>query len=186
MSRRSHEKCFLYEWRDAVASAESVLSATQRHVALTLSLHMDRNGGSCWPSILLLCKRTSLADSTVRKALTEVDRAGYLRREVGTGRGRSTRYSATLPAAEGRRDAAAFDDANPPSVDEKPPSGANETAVSRRQGLSLRVQEQRASPAAGCGDALLALDEECMVCGERPARDDGERILCDPCRVAAG
>jgi hypothetical protein len=61
----------LIEWRAQVIASE--LGSSARLVALVLSLHMDRNGGSCFPSITTLQREASLARSTVCNALKEID-----------------------------------------------------------------------------------------------------------------
>jgi Helix-turn-helix domain len=91
----------LFEWRDRVASRESVLSPTERHVALTLSLYFSSAGDSCFPGVDALTGRTGLAEKTVRRAVAGLERAGFLRRELPSAverrRGMNTRYFALVP-----------------------------------------------------------------------------------------
>jgi DNA-binding transcriptional MocR family regulator len=82
-------------WRTIIR--ESDVRSSARLVALMLSTHMDRNGGSCFPSLTTLSGETGLGRSTVCRALNELDSAGLIRR-VRQGRGRPTRYLATSPA----------------------------------------------------------------------------------------
>ena len=75
---------------------ESELGSSARLVALALSTHMDRDGGSCFPSLTLQQRETRLARSTVCTALDEIERARLVMRTRG-GRGRPTRYRPTSP-----------------------------------------------------------------------------------------
>jgi hypothetical protein len=87
----------LFTWRSAVASKESMLTPTQRHVALTLSLHMSERGDSCFPSMARLTDETGLGLSTVREAMRRLHSLGWLHREVSHTRGRTNRYTALVP-----------------------------------------------------------------------------------------
>ena len=69
-----------------------------RFVALVLSTHMDRNGGSCFPSITTIQRESGLGRSTVCRALDELERTGFVKRLRG-GRGRPTHYIATSATA---------------------------------------------------------------------------------------
>lgn len=89
----------LFTWRSAVASKESGLSPTQRHVALTLSLHMSEKGDSCFPSMPTLVDETGLGLSTVRESLRRLGETGWLERVVSHQRGRTNRYRALVPEA---------------------------------------------------------------------------------------
>ncbi len=93
----------LFTWRSAVA--ESSLKPTLRHVALTLSLHMNERGGSAFPSLQTLANESGLHRATVCRALAELEALGWLSRTPGGGRGRSTVYRATAPetVADGDR-----------------------------------------------------------------------------------
>jgi DNA-binding MarR family transcriptional regulator len=83
----------LQEWRWQIVQSE--LTPPARHVLLTLGLHMKADQTWCWPSIPRLSRLTGLAESTVKKATSEADKAGLIERKHGTGRGRSTEYHAT-------------------------------------------------------------------------------------------
>jgi DNA-binding MarR family transcriptional regulator len=86
---------FLFEWRAAISSKDSGLSANSRHVALVLSLHMDERGCSCFPSLKTLAEETHRSKSTVVAAINELEGAGYLEVERGSpGRGRVSHYRA--------------------------------------------------------------------------------------------
>jgi hypothetical protein len=79
------------EWRQLVLASE--LGWTARLVALTLSTHMDRNGGSCFPSLTTLERETRLSRRGICYALDELEQAGLLDRKRA--RGKPTRYRAT-------------------------------------------------------------------------------------------
>jgi DNA-binding MarR family transcriptional regulator len=96
----------LLVWRTTILASPSVkgtrdepvppgaLSANARLVALVLSTHMDRNGGSCFPSITTLAREADLSRRAVQYALDQIEQAGLVTRVKG-GRGKATRYRAT-------------------------------------------------------------------------------------------
>lgn len=90
----------LFTWRSAVASEHGPDKPTTRHVLLTLGLHMNERGSSCFPSLTRLASETGLDRSTVTRHLREAADDGWIRRtrtkkENGTwGR---TEYVATVP-----------------------------------------------------------------------------------------
>lgn len=87
----------LFTWRSAIC--ESELPSTPRHVALTLSLHMNERGGSCYPGTRTLADETGLNRDTVRRALLHLEETGWLQvdRPERQGRGQKTHYTATDP-----------------------------------------------------------------------------------------
>lgn len=90
----------LFEWRKAIASSD--LSSTQRVVCHTLGLHMDKSGGSCFPSTPLIAGESGCTKRTVEIALSAIEAAGYVRRRRGGehGRGDKSTYEATVPLSE--------------------------------------------------------------------------------------
>lgn len=72
----------LFTWRGAVASEHGPESSTTRHVLLTLSLHMNEKGGSCFPSTRLLATETGLSRRTVETHLKDAAEDGWIRRDV--------------------------------------------------------------------------------------------------------
>jgi DNA-binding transcriptional MocR family regulator len=74
----------------------SELRYSARLVALVLSMHMDRNGGSCFPSLTTLARESGLGRSTVVRALAQIEEAGLIQR-VGGSHGKPTRYQARSP-----------------------------------------------------------------------------------------
>ena len=93
---------FLFEWRDAVAGPNGPRSSTTRHVLLTLALHMDMNGGACFPSTATLSERTALSERSVCTHLDRAEEEGWIRRSRHRGKGQSwarTEYVAVMPEA---------------------------------------------------------------------------------------
>lgn len=85
-------------WRKAIAASE--LTSTQKLVAHTLALHMNADGGSCFPSIDTICSEGGLGRTAVKNALRELDREGWISRSgggSGAGAGNTARYQATFP-----------------------------------------------------------------------------------------
>lgn len=99
-------KTFLIKWRDALAASD--LPPSARLVGFVLSIHMDAEGGSCFPSTRLLADETGLARNTVMGAVDELEDNGLLEVERGGGH-RASRYQAVLPngSASEPNDAAA-------------------------------------------------------------------------------
>lgn len=88
----------LFTWRSAIV--ESDLPPVTRHVALTLSLHMNERGGSCFPSHPTLAAETGYHIDTVRTHLAKLAADGWLVRVVnrrGSGRGTRVEYEASVP-----------------------------------------------------------------------------------------
>jgi len=81
----------LIDYRNAIASATGPDSATMRHILLTLSLHMDRNLSSCWPSIKTLAARTGLNEKTVRNQLKQAEKKGWIKRGTRGANGKGWR-----------------------------------------------------------------------------------------------
>lgn len=84
----------LFTWRSAIAHSE--LGPTRKLVAFVLSLHMNELGGSCFPSIDTLARKTGLSDRGVQKAIRALEESGWLVCETGGGR-KANRYTAAIP-----------------------------------------------------------------------------------------
>lgn len=65
-----------FNWRTAIL--ESVMSATTKHVLLTVSCHMNDAGESCYPSIERLCRETSLSNRAVITHLRIAREQGWI------------------------------------------------------------------------------------------------------------
>lgn len=91
----------LFTWRSAIASPECALSSTARLVALTLSLHMNERGASCFPSVATLAKETGLSDRSVQKSIALLEADGWLEVKQGGsprgGRRAANTYRAAFP-----------------------------------------------------------------------------------------
>jgi hypothetical protein len=119
VSRRQFNLSALFTWRSAISTPESGLSATEHHVLLTLSLHMNELGSSCYPGVERLVEETcGRSSSTIRTALERADKLGWIVREIRRGRNRTNNYEALIPAwyeshrvsYENRRSAAVIED----------------------------------------------------------------------------
>lgn len=91
----------LFTWRSAVASRFGP-KATTRHVLLTLSLHMNERGGSCFPATTTLADETGLSRRAVEEHIRLAEETGWIRRkEVGLSgqRWRRKSYTASVPEA---------------------------------------------------------------------------------------
>ena len=75
----------------------SELGPSARLVAFVLSTHMDRNGGSCFPSITTIQRETGYGARPFAARSTELERAGLDRAAPGR-RDRPTRYAALVVA----------------------------------------------------------------------------------------
>jgi hypothetical protein len=101
----------LFTWRGVLSSevgptdgkvrGVSVRGPTLRHVALTLSLHMNERGGSCFPSVDTLAIETGLDERTVRRAIALLEDKGWLSvtRSRGGNKNNANRYRAAYPVA---------------------------------------------------------------------------------------
>ena len=90
----------LSSWRGRII--KSALPPVAKHVALTLSMHMNEVGSSCFPSLDTLADETSLSRRSVQRAIGELERWGWLAvsRPSKQGRGVSNRYTAVIRASE--------------------------------------------------------------------------------------
>jgi hypothetical protein len=101
---RERRLSFLFEWRRAVVSEDNGLGRADKHVALTMSLHMDGDGGSCRPGYALLAKETSGSRRWVIETVARLVRSGWLEvsskggpRRGKAGGGLATEYRASFP-----------------------------------------------------------------------------------------
>lgn len=112
----------LFTWRSAIAAPDSGLKPTQRHVALTLALHMNEKGGSAFPGARRLSDETGLAQGTVRRVLSELVEAGWLDlQERGGRRGESRKANHYVARTPHPRLPVTEDDPSP-SVRGRPPA----------------------------------------------------------------
>lgn len=88
----------VWRWRHAVA--QSSLHATTKHVLSTLSTWMNSNGGSCYPSVELVAKRSGFTKKTVCTHLKIAEAAGWIEIDKAGFNGRAWRrneYEARFP-----------------------------------------------------------------------------------------
>jgi DNA-binding transcriptional ArsR family regulator len=142
----------LFEWRRQVLASE--LGSSARLVALVLSTHMNGDGASCWPGQRRLARETALARSTVRAALDELERAGFIDRDQRPGR--TTRYRASGPTIGpplGRSSAHTGPTIGPEDVQEgvQGPSGG---ALTRARRGELARAGRRASENGGAQELV--------------------------------
>ena len=95
----------LFLWRKAIASKECELSSTARLVAFTVSLKMNRDGGSAYPGGTWLAEATALSVRSVRRALADLESSGWLVVVKRGGSPRSgermaTEYRANIPTGD--------------------------------------------------------------------------------------
>jgi DNA-binding transcriptional MocR family regulator len=69
-------------WRWLIVK-DKLLTAADRHVALTLALHMDKHGAGAYPSITTLARQAQRKRHTVIASLQKLERLGYLEIEHG-------------------------------------------------------------------------------------------------------
>lgn len=68
----------LFKWRQIIASKSGPHSPVTRHLLLTMSLHMDENGKSCFPSTRTLAEETALSERSVVSHIARAIDAGWL------------------------------------------------------------------------------------------------------------
>lgn len=96
----SNGQPFLLRWRKALASRNGPEHATTRHVLLTLSVWMDGQGGSCFPSTREIAEATGLSERAVCTHLERAAAGGWIRRKAAGREGRAWRhmtYTAAVP-----------------------------------------------------------------------------------------
>lgn len=105
-------KRLLFQWRDLVSSKFGPSSPITRLVLLVISLYMDMDGGSCFPSIRLIAERTGLSVQAVVTHIKKAVDEGFLQVSVRgfTGQGwRRHEYKATFPPEGVQPDALPMD-----------------------------------------------------------------------------
>ena len=166
--------CFRDRWRDLVASADGPPSATTRHVLITLSLHMDGDGGQCFPSTRLLAERTGVSERVVCAHLALAADGGWIRkgrRPGASGQGwRRNEYQAMPRKAltQGKRLTSKGTDAESArSVEGTDPNGKK--ALTQGQSNQSRNQSVVGAPENGAhpikSPTVIALEAVCMAMG---------------------
>jgi hypothetical protein len=141
----------LYRWRLGLMWDDR-LTAADRHVALTLALFMDLDGGSCRPSVRRLEWMAKRKRQTVITSIKNLERCGWLAvKRGGIGKNKTTsQYAARCPKGHL---------SNLPQgaslVPAKVPEGAHELFNSSEEGASLTVAtssgKKKTPPCSDCG-----------------------------------
>lgn len=90
----------LFTWRSAIASNGGPPNSTVRHILLTLGLHMNEKGGSCFPSIKTVSIETGLSERCVCSKLKDAEKDGWIIKSVrgmGGQEWKRHQYAAQIP-----------------------------------------------------------------------------------------
>jgi hypothetical protein len=68
----------LFGWRDLITSEEGPASPTTRHILLTISIYINKNTKSCFPSIETISKATRLSKRSVCTHLKIAEDQGWI------------------------------------------------------------------------------------------------------------
>lgn len=85
-------------WRQSIQKSD--LQATTRHVLMNLSIYMDADGKSCFPTTLRQAQDTGLSEKSVITHIEKAVQAGFLKKAVRRRGGKgwaSHEYEAMLP-----------------------------------------------------------------------------------------
>lgn len=91
---------FLFQWRKAIVSKDGPKSWMIRFVLGFLSFHMDKDGGSCYPSTRTLAIETGLSRRTVETYLKKAESEGWIKKEFAglSGQGwKRHKYTPLIP-----------------------------------------------------------------------------------------
>lgn len=91
---------FLHAWRRTFASKNGPPDPATRHVLHALSLYMNADGGSCYPSIETISADTAMNERTVRRHLQRAADLGWIVRSLRGGTGQAWKlysYQAAIP-----------------------------------------------------------------------------------------
>lgn len=98
---QAREVCdVFFEWQDAVLSENGPSRPMTRFVLMALGSHMNKYGGSCFPSYELLVKETKLSLRSVKRHMNLANDEGWFKRTAKKGQAkgwRSYEYQATIP-----------------------------------------------------------------------------------------
>lgn len=87
---------FSHRWSVAL-SMEARLTPTDIAVARALALHMNGEGGSCYPTHAKVAFETHLQEVTVRRSIRHLRTLGWLRQTARSAPGRAAAYEAMIP-----------------------------------------------------------------------------------------
>ncbi|MGO8854414.1 MAG: helix-turn-helix domain-containing protein [Steroidobacteraceae bacterium] len=72
-------ECERWEWREILASEHGPPDPSTRLVLFVLALHMNSQGGSCYPSQQTIATRTGLSERSVRNHLQAAEKLGWIK-----------------------------------------------------------------------------------------------------------
>lgn len=81
--------------------ADPMLTDRARHVGLVLYGFADGDTGECWPSFATLAKLTQKSLDTIKRAIRELEQAGYIALRRGNGRGNQSVFTLRVPPQKG-------------------------------------------------------------------------------------
>lgn len=148
----------LFTWRAAVADSD--MRSTAKLIAFALSLFMSEAGDSCFPSLDMLAQKTSTSRSTVSGGIKTLVDEGWLGKKKGGGRGRSTRYTATVPETV-REDDTLETVRETTKLFGSPPETVREPSAT----TSRTTSEESDRPRAGARKRNPMFDELALACG---------------------
>lgn len=67
-----------FTWQHAVVDSD--LDSTTKHFLLTLSIHMDMTGQSCFPSVSVIAEKMGVARRTVFRCISKAEEAGFIKK----------------------------------------------------------------------------------------------------------
>lgn len=187
-SRERWRHARTWEWRKAFARSQ--LSATAKLVLHTLGLHMNAEGGSCWPSVPLIAREASLEERSLYRHLPRLEREGWIRRQRHPGR--STEYFATVPSelvlvdGEPRHPVQEPLFATPDSLSGDPGHGVRGTPDSL-SGKGVQLGDHEAATAVAAFQRLPQ-PVVCIICGSQvseAARFGGQWYCADDVELAS-
>lgn len=92
---------FLFRWRKSIYSRHGPESGTTRAVLMALSMYMNSDGDSCFPSTKTLEEASGFSEKTVIRHLHKAEEEGWIkirRRDADAGQGwRRHTYRARIP-----------------------------------------------------------------------------------------
>jgi DNA-binding transcriptional ArsR family regulator len=99
MSRRNKHAVFCETFLDRIVSERRV-SGNAFAVAYVLARHFNAKTKLAWPGQERICVLTGLSEAAVKRAIKELEDAGYIEKWVSYGRGKANTYR-PIPAEKG-------------------------------------------------------------------------------------
>lgn len=154
---------------------------------MTLSLHMNERGGSCFPSIETVAKESGLHAATVKRALNRLEEDGWLKRDRKGkgGRGRVTTYTALLPPelAQLAPDWPPVESAGNGAGSAETGAGSTRNRRTERQEVVIRSSGGRSVDEERRANHLNVVRVPCAACdGSGWDLSSGEAVPCQVCK----